>query len=124
MTTTYYGRDIEVINDYVFQNQVYSIDTYSHFTLSAARSLTATPTLPDLLRFKIPQLIGRHYSILGPLLLNDDTGAVTSAIVPQYQLKADAINQTRWLQGQGKQPVTWSTLLDVLKEVYKAFGIS
>ena len=45
---------------------------------------------------------------------------MTSAIVSQYQRDADAINQeilTRWLQGQGKKPVSWSTLTDVLKEV-------
>ena len=93
-----------------------------------ARSFTSKPTLPELLNFKtssgstvrVVQQIGTNYPILGPLLLNDDTGAVTSAIVSQYQRDADAINQeilTRWLQGQGKKPVSWSTLTDVLKEV-------
>ena len=56
---------------------------------------------------------------MGPLLLKDDTGAVTSSIVSEYQLNADAINQEilkRWLLGQGKQPVSWSTLIDVLKD--------
>ena len=90
--------------------------------------LTSTPTLPKLLNFKtssgttvnIFQQIGIHYSKLGPLLLNDDTGAVTSAIVSQYQQDAHAINQEilkRWICGQGNQPVTWSTLLDVLRDV-------
>ena len=95
---------------------------------TSARSLTRKPTLPELLNLKtssgntvdVVQQIGTHYSKLGPLLLNDGTGAVTSAIVSQYQLNAVAINQeilTRWLQGQGKKPVSWSTLTDVLKEV-------
>ena len=86
------------------------------------------PTLPELLTLKtssgstvnMVEQIGTHYSTLGPLLLNDVTGAVTSAIVSKYQRDADAINQeilTRWLQGQGKKPVSWSTLTDVLKEV-------
>ena len=67
----------------------------------------------------VVQQIGRYYSTLGPLLLKDITGAITAAIVSQYQLNADAINQailTRWLVGQGKQPVSWSTLIDVLKD--------
>ena len=103
----------------------------SLFLISAStsdRSFTSKPTLPELLNLKtspgstvdVVQQIGTHYSKLGPLLLNDDTGAVTSAIVSQYQLNAVAINQeilTRWLQGQGKKPVSWSTLTDVLKEV-------
>ena len=68
----------------------------------------------------VVQQIGTHYSKLGPPLLNDDTGAVTDAIVFQYQRDADAINQEilkRWLRGQGKQPVTWFTLICVLRDV-------
>ena len=95
---------------------------------TSARSFTSKPTLPELLYLKtlsgntvdVVQQIGTHYSKLGPLLLNDVTGAVTSAIVSQYQRDADAINQeilTRWLQGQGKKPVSWSTRTDVLNEV-------
>ena len=90
--------------------------------------MASKPKLSELLNFKtssdstvnIVEQIGIHYSKLGPLLLSDDTGAVTSAIVSQYQLNADAINQeilTRWLQGQGKKPVSWSTLIDVLRAV-------
>lgn len=97
------------------------------FTASvSARWLTSKPTLPELLNFttssgstvNIVQEIGTHYSKLGPLLLNDDNGSITPSITSQYQHNADAINQeilTRWLQGQGKQPVTWSTLIDVLR---------
>ena len=104
---------------------------HSFLSISVSTSailLASKPTLPELLNFKtssgstvrIMQQIGPNYLILGPLLLNDNTGAVTSAIVSQYQRDADAINQnilTRWLQGQGKTPVSWSTLTDVLKEV-------
>ena len=96
------------------------------FTASVSdRWLTRKPTLPELLNFttssgstvNIVQWIGTCYSTLGPLLLNDDNGSITSSITSQYQQNADAINQeilTRWLQGRGKQPVTWSTLIDVL----------
>ena len=100
----------------------------SLFLISASTLATSKPTLPELLSLKtssgstvrIVQQIGTNYPILGPLLLNDDTGAVIQAIVSHYQLNADAINQeilTRWLQGQGKTPVSWSTLTDILKDI-------
>lgn len=63
------------------------------------------------------QQIGTHYSTLGPLLLNDNTGTITSSITSEHQKNAEAINQEilkRWLQGQGKNPVVWLTLLDAL----------
>ena len=68
----------------------------------------------------IVQEIGTNYSTLSPLLLKDDTGAVTEAIISKHQRDADAINQeilTKWLQGKGKHPVAWSTLIDVLKDI-------
>ena len=86
------------------------------------------PTLPKLLNLKtssgrtvnILKQIGTHYTTLGPLLLNDDNGAITYAIVRQQHHNADEINRdilTRWLMGRGKWPVTWSTLISVLKDV-------
>lgn len=61
-----------------------------------------------------------HYSSLSKLLLNDDdSGTVTSAIVAEHK-HTIAINQEilwRWLQGHGKQPVTWSTLICVLRDM-------
>ena len=101
---------------------------FSPFSITAVGSLGSKPTLPILLNFKtssgstvnVFQQIKTHYSKLGPLLLDDDTGAVTSAIVSQHHPDADAINQEiliRWLRGQGKRPVTWSTLISVLKDM-------
>lgn len=66
------------------------------------------------------QEIGVQYSQLGLLLLNDLTGSITAAIVSQFHSKADEINQEilrRWLQGQGKQPVTWYTLVHALRDM-------
>ena len=88
--------------------------------------LASRPTLPELLNFRtssgstvnIVKQIGTHFSTLGPQLLNDANGAVTSAITSLHMRNADAINQdilTRWLQGQGQRPVTWSTLIGVLR---------
>ena len=68
----------------------------------------------------IVEQIGTYYRKLGPLLLKDDTGAITEAIISKHQRDADAINQeflTKWLQGKGKRSVNWSTLIDVLKDI-------
>ena len=64
-------------------------------------------------------LIGTHYWDLGVLLLNDDTGAVTQAIIDQYHENATKINREilkRWTQGQG-MPVKWATLIEELKDI-------
>ena len=66
------------------------------------------------------QEIGVHYKQFGLLLLNDGSGATITAIEHQYHLRAAAINceiLQRWIQGSGKQPVTWETLVKVLKQV-------
>ena len=84
------------------------------------RSLTSTPTMADLLNFKIVHEIGTDYIGLGTMLLNDYTGALTQSIASQHQRNPVKINQailTRWLQGQGKKPVQWSTLIEVLKDI-------
>ena len=89
------------------------------------------PTLPLLLDFplrdsdddedlNIIDQIGTTYRMLGTMLLNDDTGATTDAIEQRFNQKASDINYEilrRWLQGGGKSPVTWMTLLKVLKQI-------
>ena len=64
--------------------------------------------------------IGTHYKKLGILLLNDTTGTVTQAIIKQYHHNASYINVEilqRWIQGRGKLPVEWATLIEVLKDI-------
>ena len=89
---------------------------------------TDRPTLPQLINFetwhsgsiKITERIGTSYHQLGPLLLRDDDGSVTNSIRDQYQRDAAKINYEilqRWIQGKGRQPVQWSTLIDVLKKI-------
>ena len=85
------------------------------------------PTLPELIDFKtstgsinIIMCIGTHYDVLGTLLLQDNDGTVTQAIRDQYQRDAEKINREilqRWIQGKGRQPVQWSTLIVVLKKI-------
>lgn len=82
------------------------------------------PSLPHLLQFplqhghiNILREIGIHYKDFSIHLLNDGTGAITAAITKQCLAEAYEINHEvfkRWLQGQGKHPVTWKTLVDVL----------
>ena len=85
------------------------------------------PTLPELFSFKtstgsinVIKRIGAHYYVFGTLLLQDNDGAVTPAIRDQYHHNADKINNEilrRWIQGEGRQPVQWSTLIDVLQTI-------
>ena len=53
------------------------------------------------------------------LLLNDTNGTVTQAIMGQHP---EAINVNfeilqRWIQGKGKLPVEWATLIEVLRDI-------
>ena len=94
---------------------------------TSTSSLTKLPTLRQLLHFKtkttyinIVEQIGTHYKFLGPFLLNDDTGTKTEAIRDECKLKACDINYailSQWLQGQGKTPVNWRTLINTLKHI-------
>ena len=64
--------------------------------------------------------IGAHYWELGILLLDDDTGADTQAIIEHHHEDATKINIQifqKWIQGRGKLPVEWSTLVEVLKDI-------
>ena len=77
------------------------------------------PTLLELLKFpgrsgvvNIPQAIGRNYLAFGVLLLNDEDGSKVDAATEKHGnlgiLKC-------WVQGAGRQPVTWRTLMQVLR---------
>ena len=90
--------------------------------------LASRPKLGEVLDFKtqsgssikIAQQIGEQYYLLGSLLLKDDMGELTSVIVKQHQHQHNValINERillQWLQGKGKKPVSWSTLINVLK---------
>lgn len=65
----------------------------------------------------ITQKVGTKYTSLGLLLLDDKDGSVVTAITSQHQLNATNITLDilmRWIRGEGKQPVTWRTLIEVL----------
>lgn len=98
--------------------------TYLFFCTPATRS--TLPTLPELLNFpgkdgkyiNIPKRIGTRYFHFGILLLNDETGTETSAIISIYRQNIEQINLEilkMWISGKGK-PLSWDVLIDILRE--------
>ena len=68
----------------------------------------------------IPQQIGANYFAFGILLLNDHTGAVVGSLELKclkdpFQIKVEILQ--KWINGEGKKPVTWRTLLECLKDI-------
>ena len=64
--------------------------------------------------------IGAHYYTFGVQLLQDSTGNQISALEKEMGKNAQDINHqifALWLQGKGRQPVTWDTLATVLKDI-------
>ena len=76
------------------------------------------PTLPQLMRLKIPEKVGVKYGKLGTLLLNDDTGCLVDIAEKSCHYQSDDIVTSilrKWLQ-EGPTPVTWSNLIQVLRD--------
>ena len=76
------------------------------------------PTLPDLLRLKVPQGVGPEYSTFGVLLLNDTTGSRVASMEIECSNSPERITRKilqEWLEGKGL-PVTWETLINTLRD--------
>ena len=69
--------------------------------------------------FKALSVLGDHFDEdLGRIFFS--TLAILLAIVKQYHYDATDINMEilqRWIQGKGKLPVDWATLIKVLKDI-------
>ena len=88
---------------------------------------TDCPTLPECIRFQgrerrinVPQEIGTKYHEFSILLLDDSTGGKVHNLEHKYREDAERINTEilqEWVAGRGKQPVTWETLIEVLRDV-------
>ena len=68
----------------------------------------------------IAERVGVHYSTFGIQLLQDRTGDKVRAIEKELGKNALDINHEilrLWLQGKGRQPVTWDTLIAVLQDI-------
>ena len=86
------------------------------------------PNMPDFSHLEgkkgilivISQQVGTYYSSLGHNLLIDHSGAVTRQIIERCLLDGPRIvNEIfyQWRQGQGREPVTWRTLIEVLRKI-------
>ncbi len=92
----------------------------------ALQSIDRRPRMPELLRFpgkretiNIPQRISTKYRTFGIFLLDDDIGSVVEALVLQHRDDSMAINMAilrKWMEGVGRQPVTWQTLVEALRD--------
>ena len=86
------------------------------------------PTLRNLKKFPvkhgkpidIPVRIGTNYRSFGIFLLEDDYGAIVSAIEGAKNFDSVKINEEilmQWIGGKGKKPFTWGTLITCLQDV-------
>ena len=85
------------------------------------------PTLPKLTSLRtssgtinVAEQIGVKYKTLSIQLLEDTTGAITDAIENECHRNAANINTKifeRWIRGQGKKPISWATLIKVLRDI-------
>ena len=86
------------------------------------------PNLQELLKFtrtdgrviNIPVEIGTKYFELGIFLLDDRSGSRVKSMASRHQNAAKQINieiLQEWLEGSGKKPVTWATLVEVLRDI-------
>ena len=76
------------------------------------------PTLPHLMRLKIPEKVGGHYRVFGTLLLNDGTGILVDNAEKSCRYQPDDIVTSilcKWLQ-EGPTLVTWDNLIQVLRD--------
>ena len=64
--------------------------------------------------------VGMKYEMLGTLLLNNTHGVILPTIQSEKHMNATEITteiMRRWLNGKGRQPVTWQTLIECLDSV-------
>ena len=96
-------------------------------TYSKNVSVADRPTLLLLLSFScaekminIPVEVGTKYTEFGIFILQDESGAKVKNLEHKYQRDAECINTEilrAWLNGEGKQPVAWATLIEVLHDI-------
>ena len=88
---------------------------------------TDCPTVLECIKFQgkeriinIPQEIGTSYRQFGMFLLNDRNGTRTRNIEHNNREHAEKINTEilrEWATGNGKKPVSWVTLVEVLRDI-------
>ena len=83
--------------------------------------------MPGLLNFicddvniNIPREIGCKYLSFGTLLLMDNTMAHILDLEHRFRGNGEQINIhifQEWLEGKGKRPTTWETLMKVMNDI-------
>ena len=89
------------------------------YSFSLGDDGASRPTLPELLRLKVPQEVGAHYTTFGVLLLDDKTGSRVEALKMECLGVPENVTQKilqEWLKGKGLEPVTWQTLIQTLRD--------
>lgn len=61
--------------------------------------------------------IGTHYKEVGVLPLDDTNGEVVESLVEYHHYGIIFEIFTKWIQGKGRLPVKWDTLVKVLNDV-------
>ena len=62
----------------------------------------------------------------GILLLDDNTGSRVNNLVHEHRSDGEQINTEilqQWIAGKGKHPVTWKTLIEVLRDINNALAV-
>lgn len=103
-----------------------SVHNQSLTYISSCKSADGRPTLPTLRDFPgtdryidIAAEIGTDYDMLGTLLLNDHSGNKVNNIEKFKQGHPVDITVAIlkiWIEGKGKMPVTWQTLVTCLRK--------
>ena len=89
--------------------------------------MSKPPKMMDIICFplkdskvNLAQEIGIKYFEFGTFLLEDDTGVRITALEKELCRNAQDINRRifqEWLSGGGRKPVSWGTLIAVLKDI-------
>ena len=90
--------------------------------------LDTKPTLPELIKFtftdgtvvNILVEIALKFSKFGTFLLDDTNGSRVKIMARKHHYDAEQINTEiiqEWLTGRGKHPVSWTTLVEVLRDI-------
>jgi len=92
--------------------------------LTSAFSVGHSPTFPELQHFplkdgyiNIAEEIANDYNNFGILILDDKKGSKVAAIAKTKNDDSITVEILRqWLQGKGRMPVTWLTLVKCLQD--------
>ena len=103
---------------------MYYIHTHTHTEPEkpTLKLLTGLPSLVDGVKknLDIIQRTSTSYTKLGMYLLDDDNCDIVDSYKEKY--KNDPVEivsavYKKWISGTGRKPVTWQTLVDVLREI-------